>query len=54
MEYKVEQVLGCPLLTSDLKVELLKALEVIDAVVSQKVQTKLNTFDFLHDQFYNL
>ena len=47
MKDEVEETLGCSLLASDLELALLKALEVIHAVLCQEVETVLDTFDFL-------
>lgn len=54
MEDKVEQVLSCSLLSGDLKVAVLKALEIVDTVVCQKIQTELHAFDFFDDEFDDL
>ena len=54
MEHEVEQVLSRPLLPCDLKVALLKPLEIIDAIISQEVKTELDTLDFFDNKFNDL
>ena len=54
MEDEVEEVLSRSLLSCDLKVALLEALEIIDTVVRQEVKTELDAFHFLDDELDDL
>lgn len=54
MEDEVEEILGRPLLSGYLEIALLQSFEIVHAVVSEEVETKLDAFDFFHDELYDL